>query len=82
MPGAELERAIKHIWNRVACGIKLQNAYSGAFLIRDISQIPSGKFLLLSNISKYRCCALNVFMKAALIHLLLRERNPERKTWW
>ena len=56
MSGVELlERVIKHMWNRAACGIKLQNAYSGAFLIWDIYQIPLGKFLLLSDISKYRC---------------------------
>lgn len=56
MSGIELlERVIKHIWNRVACGIKLQNAYCGAFPTRDIYQLPLGKFLLLSDISKYRC---------------------------
>lgn len=47
MSGIELlERVIKHIWNRVACGIKLQNAYGGGFPIRDIYQLPLGKFLL------------------------------------
>ena len=44
MSGIELlERVIKHIWNRVACEIKLQNVYSGAFLTRDIYQLPLGK---------------------------------------
>lgn len=53
MSGIELlEREIKHIWNRVACRIKLQFAYSGAFLIQDIYQISLGKFLLLSDIAK------------------------------
>lgn len=51
MSGIELlERIIKHIWNRVACGIKLQNPYSGAFPIQDTYQIPLGKFLLFSDI--------------------------------
>lgn len=41
MSGAELlERVIKHIWNSVAGGIKLQNAYGGTFLIRDAYQLP------------------------------------------
>ena len=43
MSGIELlERVIKHIRNRVACEIKLQSVYSGAFLIRDIYQLPLG----------------------------------------
>lgn len=80
MSGTELlERIIKHIWNRVASAIKLQNSYSGAFPIQDIYQIPLGKFLLLSDIIKYSCYALNVLIKASLIHLPPHERNPEEK---
>lgn len=66
MSGIEFfERVIKHIQNRVAFGIKLQNAYSGAFSIRDIYQLPLRKFLLLSDISKFRCYALNELIKAS-----------------
>lgn len=80
MSGIELlERIIKHIWNRVACGIKLQNPYSGAFPIQDTYQIPLGKFLLFSDIIKYSCYALNILIKSPLIHLPSHERNPEEK---
>lgn len=83
MSGIEfLERVIKHIWNIVACRIQLQNAYSGAFLLWDIYQIPLGKFLLLSDISKYRCHALTVLIKTSLIYLPPHKRNLEEKTLW
>lgn len=66
MSGIELlERVIKHIWNRVACGIKLQNAYGGGFPIWDIYQLPLGMFLLLSDISKHRGYTLNVLANAS-----------------
>lgn len=81
MSGIELlERVIKHIRNRVACGIKLQNAYSGAFSTRDIYQLPLGKFLLLSDISKSRCQELNVLIKASSNPLYQHMRESQKQT--